>query len=300
MFERMLVPLDGSTNSEMVLPYVKEIASKFNSHVVLVRISEPAETIQECRLYLEGTAKRLQSEMKDRCKDNESEIALKVLTGNPAAEILNLSREIECNLIAMASRGVTGQPRSVLGNVADKIVRGSGYPVLLVRKAPEEQTISQKRLIKRIMVTLDGSRLSEAALPPGESLSRALGAEIILFRVIEPSLVAANPRMTLMQSTTQQYSDSFVANSIRPFVLAYMDSIEQSLTRTGLRASIAVREGVVPGQIVDYAAGNQIDLIVMSTHGWTGFGRWVFGSVTEQVIRTGDKPVMVVRPGEMY
>ena len=69
----------------------------------------------------------------------------------------------------------------------------------------------------------------------------------------------------------------------------------EAADRTGLKTSTAIEVGLPAQQIIDYAGANDIDLIAMSSHGRTGVGRWVFGSVTDKVLHAGNTAVLVVR-----
>jgi len=75
----------------------------------------------------------------------------------------------------------------------------------------------------------------------------------------------------------------------------YLNSVRKTLNRKRLKVSSTVVQGSPPDQTIDYAKANAIDLIAMSSHGRTGIGRWVFGSVTDKVLHAGDTPVLVVR-----
>jgi nucleotide-binding universal stress UspA family protein len=81
----------------------------------------------------------------------------------------------------------------------------------------------------------------------------------------------------------------------RGSALAYLDSVGKAFREKGLSTSSIVALGSPADKIIDYADANAIDLIAMSTHGRSGIGRWVFGSVTDKVLHAGDKPVLAVR-----
>jgi nucleotide-binding universal stress UspA family protein len=80
---------------------------------------------------------------------------------------------------------------------------------------------------------------------------------------------------------------------------AYLNSTALVFQKAGMKVSIVVMVGVPADRIIDYATENDVDLIAMSTHGRSGVGRWVFGSVTEKVLHAGDTPVLAVRPEEI-
>ncbi len=82
----------------------------------------------------------------------------------------------------------------------------------------------------------------------------------------------------------------------KALALAYLDDVGKPLKERGITTSSVVVMGSPADQIIDYAKVNAIDLIAMSTHGRSGIGRWVFGSVTDKVLHAGDTAVLIVRP----
>jgi nucleotide-binding universal stress UspA family protein len=295
MFERILVPLDGSSTAENVLPYVSEIASRFGSQVVLARVCEPATTIKT-RSYLSDATEKMKKQLEDWQARDETEVHSELRVGNPALQILNLASEIDCNLTVIASRGATagGEAPWPLGNIAGKVVRASPVPVLLVKKPVGDEALKTKKLIKKILLPLDGSELGEAALPLAGTLARILQAEIILFQVIEPLNYAlseynagGNPSWLAEYEKAMESTDVDYLNGIKEIMQTKVPDI-----------TIATATGSAADEIIDFAEANSIDLIAMATHGRSGISKWVFGSVTDKVLHAGDKPVLVVRSKE--
>jgi nucleotide-binding universal stress UspA family protein len=290
MYEVILVPLDGSNAAEIVLPYTIEIGAKLGSEITLASVSETHATNID-HLY-QSYLDRIKNEMHELVKDysrEELRVFSKILLGKPADEILRYADETNAGLIVMASRGSSGQGPWLLGNIAAKVLRATTRPVLLVRAPASEAALREKRLIRRILVPLDESEVGEAALPSTEALALGLGADLILFRVLEPIAVMAGE---------DGYSSAHIPSneeSRKASAMQYLDGIGKKLKGKGLGVSSVVVIGSSADQIIDYAKANTIDLIAMSTHGRTGIGRWVFGSVTDKVLHAGDTPVLVAR-----
>jgi len=156
MYERLLVPLDGSPLAESVLPHAEEIATRFGSRVILLRVAPSlasfmAETIPGGGLPTAGAEAELGVEVAEKEYQVEQQSAgsyldgiaarftakgLKadklVREGPPGGVILETAHEQNANLIAMSTHGRTGIARTVLGSVADEVVRASHLPVLLI------------------------------------------------------------------------------------------------------------------------------------------------------------------------
>jgi nucleotide-binding universal stress UspA family protein len=274
LYKAILVPLDGSSTAEIVLPYVAELGASLGLEINLTSVSEAnaSDLDHLYRSYLERIKKEVQDQL-DGYGGVDAMVLSKMLFGKPADEILRYSDETNADLIVMASRGSSGRGPWLLGNVAAKVLRAAKRPVLLIRAPAAEVALREKRLIKKILVPLDGSATGEAAITSAATLAKELGAELVLLRVWEP--VA-----TFSAHTSQS--------------IAYLDRIGKPMRKGGLKTSSAVATGSAADQIIDYAEANAIDLIAMSTHGRTGLGRWVFGSVTDKVLHAGDTPVLVV------
>jgi nucleotide-binding universal stress UspA family protein len=296
MFKQVLVPLDGSKTAEDVLPYVCEIAANYNTLVVLTRVTEPNISLNECRAYLETAARALRSRLKAFLPENSAEVDIRVLTGNPAFEILNFAGEMACDLIIIANRGASEQGEWPLGSIAGKILRVSDCPVLLVRKNILFPALNGKMLINRIMLPLDGSKLGEAALPLARELGRTTGAEVVLYRVIEPAIIIASTGTELTRGTGMEYGEAVRSSHAKPLVLDYLNRIRESLEKDGVISAVVIGEGYPADRIIDYAELNSIDLITISTHGLSGISRWVLGSVTDKVLHAGNTAVLVAQP----
>ena len=295
MYKTMLVPLDRSKAAEIVLPYAEEISAKLDTEIVLVSVSESsvADKEQSPEAYLERVREQVQSDLKDRWDKKDVQVKSKVLSGKPADEILRYADESNVSLIALTSRGSSGPRPWPLGSVAAKILRAAVRPVLLIRAQTSELAPQQKRLIKKILVPLDGSKRGEAAIPYTEALARALGAEIVLFQVIEPVVTWG------IYEDYRSYLPPTDLESRKASAKAYLDGVGKTLEDKGLSTSSMVDYGLPARTTIAYVKANEIDLIAISTHGRSGIALWVFGDVTDKLLHTGDTAVLVVRPSKV-
>lgn len=141
MYRKMLVPLDGSELAECVLPHVKEIASGCGiGKVVLLRVVEPIPPEAPPALDFEAfqkaglkAAEKYLAKIKTRLSKEGLKVEAKVVTGRPAEIVTDFAQREKVDLIALATHGRSGISRWVFGSVADKLVRSSSAPVLLIR-----------------------------------------------------------------------------------------------------------------------------------------------------------------------
>ena len=137
--------------------------------------------------------------------------------------------------------------------------------------------------MKRILIPLDGSKFSEAALTHIEMLVKQSDAEIILLRVV-PFLW---PSGFVQAREMGDKLDKEASN--------YLCSINSKLTVKGMEGEVFVREGNIADVICDFAKENRIDLIAMTTHGRGGVRRWALGSVAEKIVRSSPVPILLYR-----
>ena len=291
MLKTILVPLDGSSAAEIVFPFVEEIAARLGSKIILVTAAEPKPT-DLYRLYdsyLEQVKEQIQTQLKDYGVDKVTELYSKVLPGSPADEILQYAEQADVDLIVMASHGSSRHGPWLLGNIAAKVLRVSRKPVLLIRAPAGNIALQEKRIIKRILVPLDGSVTGEAAISFAETLGQALGAELVLYRVLEPLTMWAG------YVGADGYIPQGFFEDRKASAIAYLEGVRERLRERGLITAIEVEAGPPADLIIDYSKSKAIDIIAMSTHGRSGIGRWVFGSVTDKILHSGDAAVLVVR-----
>ena len=292
MYKRILIPLDGSTLSEGILPYVRSMAQAIQVPVELLRVNDPAQTrasapAAQADEYLEKIAGSF---------SGITDVKYTVKLGNPADTILDRAAAQPDTLIAMATHGYSGTRRWLLGSVAEKILHGASNDVLLVR--PADKDTGGEAVLKKIQVPLDGSELAEKVLPTVTELAASLSLEVVLLHVL----------IRVLFSPPETFLPVFGANIPNQQELWAQASSEASqylakkveqLRAQGLpQVSCVLIEGTAEGAaavIVDLAKKSPDDLVALSTHGRSGIGRWLLGSVTERVVRHTSNPVMVIR-----
>jgi nucleotide-binding universal stress UspA family protein len=180
--------------------------------------------------------------------------------------------------------------RWLLGSVASKVVQTAANPLLMIRPT-EDTNESQEPKLDRILVPLDGSGLAEKILPHVRALAETNNVEIHLLRVYT------------LPPDAYVVADGVIAQGPAPYreelkkeAQTYLDGVMAGLRADGLQRVIATAlEGDPAGEIIDLARKTPNDLIAISTHGRSGIGRWVLGSVAEKVVQHSRGPVLLVR-----
>ena len=194
--------------------------------------------------------------------------------------------------------GYSGAQRWLLGSVAEKVLHGATNHLLLVRPAGGD--ISGEARLNTVLVPLDGSELAEEVLPTVTDLSACLKLEVVLVHVLVR--VYFGPPDAFLPVFGEQYSEPKMSSGHRLGSEAsqYLSEKVEQLRAKGLpNVSSVLIEGGAEGAaaaIIDLARKSSDNLVIMSTHGRSGIGRWLLGSVTERVVRHSGNPVLVIRP----
>ena len=133
-----------------------------------------------------------------------------------------------------------------------------------------------------ILLPTDGSEGTERAMEHAFAVADQYGSTVHAVHVVDTSLHTA-------YSVEHSVVESLVEAGRKP-----VEQIEQAGSEAGVEVTGTVLEGIPDEQILEYARDNDVDLIVMGTHGRTGVGRYLLGSVTEKVVRSSEIPVMTV------
>ena len=297
MYERMLVPLDGSRCAEIALSYVRNLAVRLlGVEVILLHVYglEENSLTPMHQAYIERAADTIR-------RQPEGGAAVKVkselIAGHPADEIVHYTNKNNINLILMATHGRSGVNKWAMGSVAYKVLRSSKVPVCLVRAGITEEMISDKLHDGKILVPLDGTKLAESVLPHVEALVKQLGTEqmeVVLLRVCEPSVVSSGYPSVVSMGWEEHAAKETIKSKLVAW--AYLAKVEKRLKDASLSVRAEVLTGQPADEIVDYASRNHISFIVMATHGRSGISRWAYGSVAEKVMLGTLTPVLMVGP----
>jgi nucleotide-binding universal stress UspA family protein len=303
MYSKILVPLDGSDIAECVLPYVESVATwKKQTEITFLYVTQPLDvplTDKKFKTLIESEAKSgarsYLDKLMDRIKikDNVKHI---VRVGKSAETIIDYAEEHKMKLIIMATHGRSGISRWTRGSVADKVLHNANIPVWLIKADTASKTFLKRGQKIKILVTLDGSKLAEESLASVIELSKQYGidnVELTLFRVSElfsPPYIYP-PEMPISIEEYLEYEKKRTTEICH----SYLENISKELTQEGLNVKTAVEEGIPADIIINFAKEQSIDLIVMSTHGRTGFSHWAFGSIAEKVLKGAPCTIFLVR-----
>lgn len=304
----ILVPLDGSTYAEQVVPYARMLAATLKMRLYLLRVipapiavSTISDDVAELSHSLVGP--RLLSTAYGTHSAQQQGIAatylatqaehlrylnipfdIDVQLGDPAETIVELAEREQAAMIVMASHGLNGLQRWLPGSVTTKVAQRAPCPVLVMRSSMP--LVAQPRL-RRILVPFDGSQFALQALPHARDIATHAAAEILLVHVLPISLDQSLGDLAANRHFTEN----------DPRYLEAQQQLEQAAKSLGnrhIKVSTHITTGYVPDMIIETANREQCDLIVMATHGANGWRRWALGSVTDRVLKHSSTPLLVI------
>ncbi len=285
MFKKILVPLDGSQLSQRALEPAIAMSKQVGAELLLMRTpvvdtlsfaatgSKLAEAHNDALVYLETIRKS--NEQPDL------NIQTQIVEGDVAGAIVDTALSEQADLIVMSTHGYSGLTRWVLGSVTEKVLRSAPCPVLAVRAARHPQ---------KVLITLDGSPLSDRAIEPGIAVAQSLNATVTLLRAVPR--VAINEKIDEHERGLSRRMQEDLIEEAQD----YLHTRSASYASTGVAIKSEVRIGLPAETILEYIETYGTDLIGMATHGRTGLKRWVYGSVTAKVLRSVNCSLLVIRP----
>lgn len=293
MFRRIFVPLDGSPFSASAIPVALEIARRSAGAVHFAIVTEPMPqapgeppldpSFQQAvhadhRRYLDGI---LASE-----RGHGIEITGEVLEGPAVGTLLAAIRAHSSNLIVMASHGRGGFSRFWLGSTATALVRNCPAPVLLLRPAQGQAGPLHPR---RVLLPFDGTGFGDEVVAQALALAGTEGVEYLAVRVI--------PAVPVVLSAASMDHDRAHFAELEREAFQYLEGIRSALEARGARCRTAVLNGPNPGRrLVEYIEEEHPDLVAMATHGRSGIGRLLLGSVADKVVRGTGVAVLLHGP----
>jgi nucleotide-binding universal stress UspA family protein len=304
MFERILVPLDGSARAELILSQVSRILRREDSEILLLRVVDAPAAFSRVSLGAIWDLEREEAQkyvhnLARRFHDKGAKVHARVAEGAPADVILDTARKEGSTLIAMSTHGRSGLVRWALGSVTEKVARASTVPLLVVRsfrrssKGDLEPATPEELPFRKILVPVDGSPTSMSILDPAAKFGQLYGSDMLVLHVetpyvppspILPGMEVVLPSMVPPPTPTEK--DPVTEKAAKRFVQA------------GLQATRLTTVGEPASEILDLSVNRGMDLVALGTHGRSGLSRWAMGSVAERVLRSTEVPLLIIRGPE--
>jgi nucleotide-binding universal stress UspA family protein len=291
MLEKILVPLDGSSLAECVLPHAIFLARAFNGHVTLLHVLEPdnsaTQFIDPLSWYFHkaelGTYLNEQCHYLQQCGVS---VDHELLEGPAATRIIDYADNHQSDLMLLSSHGKTGLSEWGISSIAQKIIWRANTSVMLVRANQAEQSNKMIASYRRILAPLDGSQRAECGLPLAVVLARNSQAKLVLVHVVaKPNLFSRFPT-----AEDTGMVDQLVERNLEE-AAEYLEQLHARLpveNETHLFASDNVSHTL--HKLVEQ---EEIDLVSVSAHGYSSSTQQLYGSVVANLIFYGSTPLLI-------
>jgi nucleotide-binding universal stress UspA family protein len=295
MFEKILLPLDGSELAESAIPYVRDIGGKLGAEIFLFHVCPPGhENLNRMhQVYLDHMEGNLRQQMKEMWGLSEAKIRSEVVSEEqPDKAILDYIQRNDISMVAVTTCGASGLRVWAMGSVADKVLRGAGIPTLLVRVKSKPSATVISGMIRKILLPLDNSDASKVAVEPAVQLAKKLKASITLFSMAETIYAQNLDGMGIGVGVNWDQVDA----ATKQYLEDYLTGLEKDIRARGVEADHIAIIGVdAASEILELEKKLPADLVVMATRGRSPAARWVFGSTAEKILREGELPLLLVR-----
>ena len=320
MFTRILVPLDGSSLAEGAIPHAELFSRIFGASIHLLRVLEPISFHEnpaavdplrwqlhkaEADAYMQGIANRVRENLGETIRldedDKKSRVDYSIREGKAAENIVDFAHTENIDLLVICTHGSSGLSRWNISSITQKVINLIYLPVLIVRSY--DRTIMDENIkrYRRILLPIDSSRRAECSLSAGIELARgelstestpeAAGDKSTLFLaavIRPPELPIPEPFPIEISQLTEK-----LLRLSHQAVDRYLYEMKERLP---VDCDTCVVESTsVPSAIQDLAEQEDIDLVILCAHGYSGQVTWPYGTVTRNYIENGTKPLLIIQ-----
>ncbi|MEF8814198.1 MAG: universal stress protein [Halovenus sp.] len=285
MYDRVLFPTDGSETASAVFDYVLAVASTHDATVHGLHVADTTD-VSDTRSgadvvdVLEQEGEDMVDEIATRAEEAGVSVVTDVHRGDPAGKIVEYADEHDIDLLVMPTHGRSGLERYLLGSVTERVVNTASSPVLTVTPSEGDEFVYPPQ---NLLLPTDGSRCARVALDQAVDIADVTDAMLHLLTVVETTTLGIDVRSTIVRDELEERATEILDSATEAAEGASVDAVTRSLAY-----------GRPYREIHSYITDNDIDLVVLGTHGETDFSRYVLGGVSARLIRTSPVPVMLV------
>ncbi len=297
MFDNILLPLDRSVLAECVLPHAVAIARALSARITLLHVIPLPESMDRQNAVdpLEWRVRRAEAEtylqdVQARLTAAGLVVDVKLTDGQAAEQIVTYAREHAAGLTIMSSHGQSGLSGWNVSSVVQKVLLRIHASVMVVRAyRPVPSELGGVRY-RRFLVPLDGSQRAENVLPLTADLAHAYEAHVLVAHVIRrPEM----PRRTPLTLEDTDLVERLMERN-RTEALRYLDSVAARLGHIATESRLLVSDQS-EAALHELAEQEDIDLVLLSAHGYSGEPRWTYGALVVSFIAYGFAPLLIVQ-----
>lgn len=291
----MLVPIDLSEESYRALEFALPLAKRFGATVHVVHVYEGAHQFSSIAtspvLWSDvEIARRLAEKVQRISGTRPLTKDCHIRSGKPFQEITATAQELNADLIVIATHGHSGFKHLTLGSTTEKIIRHAKCPVLVVREATRGpiKTAAEGIVLEKILVPVDFSDCAREGARYASVFAPRVGADLLLMHVLRP------PDYMAVEGTFAGLDGPQLDRTALLEAEDKLDEMVNFLPLVGISAETQVEVGTPIDKLAEATARPDVDMVITSTHGYTGVRHALLGSVAEQLVRRANCPVLVV------
>lgn len=297
MYDRIVIAVDGSEEAKHAARRGLELATRLEAtvdvlHVVPQKSLRLTQTAAEkARLRDHGEAAL--SAIEALAAELDYPVRSRLVEGKPATQISDYAADQNADLVVVGRQGKTGLGKRLLGGVTEQVLHRSDVPVFVVPSA--DGTSEQTPKYDRVLIPTDGSENAEGATQYGATIARTYGSDVHVLNVVDLQAAGGMFDAGGLEAEFVERLDAKGEEAVER-VADEIRASDPDLDVSTAVEKAASFEGTAAG-IREYVANNDIDLVVMGSHGRSNLRRQLLGSVASTVLRTVDVPVLIVKRG---
>lgn len=297
MLEHILLPLDGSSLAELVLPHALALSEAFKSKLTLLRVVHREMAANQPGMINPIEWQMRKSEAEAYLKSVQSQLAnenvkseVRIIEGSPAQQIIEFAGNEGVDLIVMSSHGSSGVSEWNINSTVQKVLLRAYMPVMIIRAYKEEHEALIGLKYERLFVPLDGSTRAECILPLAKSICEVQGSRIFIAHIVEePKLPRQTPLSDEVEALIEELREINISEAEK-----YINNIKEQFPQEKVESIIesSKQPTVALHNIIDR---EKIDLVLLSAHGYSGENRWPYGKIALNFIAYGTTPLIIVQ-----
>ncbi|HEX9118309.1 MAG TPA: universal stress protein [Anaerolineae bacterium] len=295
MFAKILVPLDRSSLAECVLPHAIALAGCLDAQLMLLHVLSLPARQDRLRAVdpLEWQLRRAEAEsyLQEVCLRVRAAgvpCEAQVRDGDAAEQIVDCARDLGVGLVIMASHGQSGLSDWHVSSVVQKVIVRANTSLMIVRaQQPAEAEIATMHY-RRILVPLDSSARAESVLPLATALARVPNTDVLLTHVVQRPQM---PRRTPPSREDSELAARLVERNSSE-AAQYLELVRSQLPAAAVETRLLIGDHVA-GSLHELVDQEQIDLVLLSAHGYSGRVHWPYGGLVASFIAYSSAPLVI-------
>lgn len=297
MLEHILLPLDGSVLAEQVLPHAVSLTEAFGSKLTLLRVVHQHEDSDSSGFVnpVDWQMRKAEAEayltmVQDRLEEVEIECEVQLVEGKPAKQIVDFAQHNHVQMIIMSSHGSSGVSEWNINSTVQKVLLRARMPVMIIRAYQEPHEGLSGLTYQKLMLPLDGSKRAECTLPLAESISTVQQSTVFLTHIVEEPHFPCQTPLSEEEGSVLENLITISEKEAKKYLSGLLDRL--NIERLNVIVERSKKATFTLHQIIER---EQIDLVLLCAHGFSGDNSWPYGKIPLNFIAFGTTPLIIIQ-----